>query len=329
MDWIGGIKFAMSQLARLGKGSVVLGDKSYAIDGEAVSPEAYVDLLRTNGATLPASLALKSASVTPPVASPYRFAARREPGRVVVAGYASSEKEHDALIETARRAFGDTAVVDQLAYASGAPKGYAGAATAAMQAVSRLAGGSAEITDGRMFISGGAYTEAAESDILAGVRDTTPEGFIPESSIAVRQPDQPATAARCRELLQAALEAGRIEFEGDKSEIADQSAGVLDRVAAILQRCPDTNVEIAAHTDSDGSTNRNKTISEDRATAIVEFLVNGGVKRERLTGIGYGESKPVADNSTSTGKAQNRRIEFTMIAPGEAPAAPPEAPAAP
>jgi outer membrane protein OmpA-like peptidoglycan-associated protein len=329
MDWIGGVKFAMTQLAQLGKGQVVLGDKTYAIEGEAISPDAYVQILEANRATLPASLELKSASVTPPIASPYRFAARREPGRVVVEGYASSEKERGTLIDTARRAFGDAAVVDQLAYAGGAPNGYVGAATAAMQAVSRLAGGRAEITDGKVVISGGAYTEAAESDVLAGVSDTTPEGFSPESAIVVRQPDQPVSAARCRELLQVALQAGRIEFEGDKSDIAGQSEGVLDRVAAILQRCPDTNVEIAAHTDSDGSTGRNKTVSEDRASAIVEFLVNGGVKRERLSGTGYGESKPIADNSTSAGKAQNRRIEFTMIAPGEAAAAPAETPAEP
>ncbi len=329
MDWIGGVKFAMSQLARLGKGQVVLGDKTYAIEGEAISPDAYIQILEANRATLPASLALKSAAVTPPVASPYRFAASRQPGKIVIEGYASSEKERETLIDNARRAFGDAAVDDQLAYAGGAPDGYVGAATAAMQAVSRLASGHAEITDGKVLISGGAYTEAAESDILAGVRDTTPEGFTPESAIVVRQPDQPATPARCRELLQAALQAGRIEFEGDKSDIADQSQGILDRVAAILQRCPDTNVEIAAHTDSDGSTGRNKTVSEDRATAIVEFLVSGGVKRERLSGIGYGETKPIAENSTSAGKAQNRRIEFTMIAPGETVVAPAEASAEP
>src|SRR4029079_15194790 len=113
-----------------------------------------------------------------------------------------------------------------------------------------------------------------------------------------RQPGQPVSPERCRDLLGAELRAGRIDFDDDKSEIADRSFGMLDRVASVLQRCPEANIEIAAHTDSDGSTSRNRDLSESRAGAIVEYLVTAGVKRERLKGVGYGESKPIADNST-------------------------------
>jgi hypothetical protein len=127
--------------------------------------------------------------------------------------------------------------------------------------------------------------------------------------------------------LSAELQAGRIDFDSDKTEVADRSFGMLDRVAAVLQRCPEANIEIASHTDSDGSTARNQTVSEARADAIVEYLVDAGVMRERLTAKGYGETKPIADNKTDEGKARNRRIEFTLTVRSKVP--PPDAPAAP
>jgi OOP family OmpA-OmpF porin len=186
-----------------------------------------------------------------------------------------------------------------------------------MQAVSRLAAGRAEIVGNALSVWGGVYSPAAEGEITGALSDTLPKGFTATAAIEARQPGQPVSPERCRDLLGAELRAGRIDFDNDKSEISDRSFGMLDRVGAVLQRCPDANVEIAAHTDSDGSTARNRELSEARAQAIVDYLADAGVKRERLKGIGYGESKPIADNATDAGKAQNRRIEFTMTVPGE------------
>ncbi len=77
MDWIGAVKFAMGELARLDHGKVVLGDKTYSIEGEAATPDDYVAIVADNAGTLPASLDLEKASVVPPVVSPYQFAAER------------------------------------------------------------------------------------------------------------------------------------------------------------------------------------------------------------------------------------------------------------
>ena len=60
---------------------------------------------------------------------------------------------------------------------------------------------------------------------------------------------------------------------------------------------------------------KNRDLTQTRAETIVEYLVAAGVKRERLTAVGYGETKPVADNATAAGKAANRRIEFTFTEP--------------
>jgi OOP family OmpA-OmpF porin len=111
------------------------------------------------------------------------------------------------------------------------------------------------------------------------------------------------------------LTVGRIEFDGGAAEVSSDSYGLLDRVAATIERCPEATVEVGAHTDADGSTANNLELSQKRADAIVEFLVDAGIRRERLTAVGYGESKPIADDAAPTGKAMNRRIEFVLAAP--------------
>ena len=87
-------------------------------------------------------------------------------------------------------------------------------------------------------------------------------------------------------------------------------------MSATVARCPDANIEVGAHSNSEGSTSRNRDRTQARAEAIVDYLVNAGVRRERLTAVGYGEDNPIADNDTDEGKAANRRIEFAVELPG-------------
>jgi outer membrane protein OmpA-like peptidoglycan-associated protein/osmotically-inducible protein OsmY len=315
MDWIGAVKFALVQLGSLSHGAVTVGDKAYAIEGEAATPDAFDAILSTNAKTLPASLVLKGAAVTPPKASPYRFAALRDGPTIRISGHAGSVDEREAIMAVARRKFAGLDVVDRLAYAGGAPDGYVAAASAAIQAASRLAAGSAELTDRELTLSGGAYSPAMAADIEEKARESLPEGFTATVRIDTRQPGQPVAPARCRDLLQLVLQSGRIEFDGGKAELSEESLGLLDRVAAVLDRCPDAPVEIGAHTDSEGSASMNNDLSQSRADAVVEYLVGAGIRRERLTAEGFGESKPIADNSTAAGRAQNRRIEFVVGLP--------------
>jgi OOP family OmpA-OmpF porin len=113
------------------------------------------------------------------------------------------------------------------------------------------------------------------------------------------------------------MKTGQIEFDGAKADITADSHGFLDRVATTIARCPETNIEVGAHTDSEGSASRNRDRTQARAEAIVDYLVDSGIRRERLTAVGYGEENPIADNGTDAGKAANRRIEFSVALPSD------------
>jgi len=91
----------------------------------------------------------------------------------------------------------------------------------------------------------------------------------------------------------------------------------LNRVARVLNQYPQTTITIAGHTDSTGSEAYNQKLSERRAEAVKTALVNMGVNTARMTTIGYGKSRPVADNDTEAGRQMNRRVEI-LINPQQA-----------
>ena len=109
----------------------------------------------------------------------------------------------------------------------------------------------------------------------------------------------------------------KIQFEIDKADIKPASHGLLDEVVTALRQHDDIKqIDIVGHTDDDGDEKYNQKLSEKRANAVREYLVSQGIDAERLKSQGFGESKPVADNGTSQGREQNRRVEFLILEQG-------------
>ncbi|TSJ42619.1 OmpA family protein [Mucilaginibacter corticis] len=105
-----------------------------------------------------------------------------------------------------------------------------------------------------------------------------------------------------------------ILFDLNKAEVSPQSFGVLNEIAQILKDNTTLKLKITGHTDADGKDAANKILSIDRANAVKDLLVKQyAIEAERLQTDGKGSSQPVADNKTSIGKTQNRRVEFTKI----------------
>ena len=101
-------------------------------------------------------------------------------------------------------------------------------------------------------------------------------------------------------------------FDTGSANLKAGSYDEMNRVAQVLNQYPQTNIMIAGHTDSTGSEVTNQQLSERRAQAVKNALSGTGVNPGRMSSIGYGESKPIADNNTDYGRQLNRRVEITI-----------------
>lgn len=106
---------------------------------------------------------------------------------------------------------------------------------------------------------------------------------------------------------------GNVTFATNSSDLSPAFFDVLTSVSKVLKEFDKTVVEVAGHTDSTGSDSYNQTLSERRATSVAQYLQSNGIRGERLLTLGMGESRPVADNSTTDGRQANRRVEITMV----------------
>lgn len=104
-----------------------------------------------------------------------------------------------------------------------------------------------------------------------------------------------------------------ILFATDESEILQQSYNELFRLKAMLEENPGMTIELRGHTDSQGSLEYNQRLSEARAKAVTDFLINQGIDKRRLSWKGFGKTQPVSDNDTAEGRRKNRRVEYRII----------------
>ncbi|MDH3363660.1 MAG: OmpA family protein, partial [Gammaproteobacteria bacterium] len=104
-----------------------------------------------------------------------------------------------------------------------------------------------------------------------------------------------------------------VNFETNSDRLLPGATSVLNDAVATLKKNPSITVEVAGHTDSDGAAEYNEGLSTRRATTVRDYLAANGIAEDRLTVRGYGESQPIADNTTRAGKAQNRRVVLRVI----------------
>ena len=104
-----------------------------------------------------------------------------------------------------------------------------------------------------------------------------------------------------------------IKFDVAKASIKPESMGIINYVVKMMTDHPELNFSVEGHTDSDGESASNQKLSEARAKAVTETMINAGISADRLSSKGYGETKPMTSNDTPEGKAQNRRVEFVKF----------------
>ena len=101
-----------------------------------------------------------------------------------------------------------------------------------------------------------------------------------------------------------------INFDSGKSDLKPESQGTVDQITALMKAHEDLKISIEGHTDNVGTPAANKTLSEQRAKSVMAAVVKGGLDTARLSAVGWGQEKPVADNRSEDGRAKNRRVEI-------------------
>jgi outer membrane protein OmpA-like peptidoglycan-associated protein len=105
-----------------------------------------------------------------------------------------------------------------------------------------------------------------------------------------------------------------LTFDFNRDAVKSQFVPTLNSVAGVLRDYPQTTIDVVGHADSVGSDEYNQDLSERRAMNVSSVLIQSGVIRERVIATGFGETRPIADNSTDDGRARNRRVEVMISA---------------
>ncbi len=156
-------------------------------------------------------------------------------------------------------------------------------------------------------------TLKAEATAARAKAEATRKAQEETQRLAQEQTKQKAKEkAEIQEKITQLLQIENIEFEVNKAILTPKSKGTVDKLARILKAYSDIRIEIAGHTDSDGSEMLNQTLSQSRVDTVRTRLISKGIHSGRLTAKGYGESKPLVPNTSRENKQTNRRVEFNI-----------------
>jgi len=253
---------------------------------------------------------------------PYAWSVRRESARVVLAGAVPSEASRAALMSAAERAFPTGNVADEMRVAGGAPSPrFTDIAREMIRAAARLRAGEARIADAQIVFIGDADQanfNAIERDFAAPPAPFRARLAVTIDGLDVAHPElqglnlNSGDAQTCAAAFARLLERNVINFNTGSADIDPSSRQLLDAVASVALRCDRFSIEVAGHTDNEGSRELNYELSLRRAEAVSSYLAGQGVARGRLSARGYGADRPRVSNATPAGQAANRRIEFNV-----------------
>ncbi len=322
-DWTGAVTAGLEALERLVAGRFRLEFHIAELEGmPPVGADELEPVLATLAAALPQGYALRGRlGVEVPGAAVdearYWMHFSRVPGIVTLNGAVPDDTARRVVETYAAARFGQVALRPALTLSgAGVPVDWEAAALVALDALSGVSKGEADLSPGRIAIRGTVAGPAQAGRLHRLMVGEAPEGYGVESALRVDLPANvaamPLSAARCAVVLDAAVKALPIAFAPGSAVFESDSREALGGLGEVFERCDSGRVEIGGHTDSQGSQGLNQRLSQARAEAVLDALIARGVPLDRLSARGYGEGQPVASNETEAGRALNRRIEFRV-----------------
>jgi OmpA-OmpF porin, OOP family len=256
--------------------------------------------------------------------SPYVWSATNDGQTVTLSGSVPSKVTQESLLNRARSLFPKLKIEDKMRLDAGIPAGdWRGISLNALGSLAKLRSGQATLNDTVLTLSGdGTVAAVNEVNGIYGAGLSEPysakmelnvdgQTFVPEIAGIDLSGPKPA-ADDCQEAFKAITARNVINFETGRADIANDSLNTLDKLAVVASRCTSYKVEISGHTDNQGTATANNRLSERRAQAVLDYLASKGVRTAQMSARGFGPQRPIASNDTESGRAQNRRIEFTV-----------------
>lgn len=228
-------------------------------------------------------------------------------GKVILTGVVPDQTTHDRLLQSATTTYGAGNVIDQLRIEAGAGNGSCFAKQDALFAWLK-SGFRTGVTCNNDSVT---LTGVVASDAEKAAREQTAHDLFGPSVAVI---DKLVVVAPLSAVVKAedvkcgGSIAATITFASDSADIDAAGKALLDAIAPCLK---DGAYEVGGHTDASGNDEINLPLSQQRADAVLNYLVSKGADAAKLTATGYGAERPIADNTTEEGKAKNRRIEFT------------------
>lgn len=271
----------------------------------------------TTAAPTPATTARPGTSTTAPAvrpAAPLDLTTTVNASTVTLAGGVTTATERAALDAAATTGFGAGHVQDQVTVVGGTRPAAGQAAftqysTLVDQLGPRLDHGTLNLTSGAMAAAGVAFSKDAATALNQGLAQATAQGVATTGTFQV---PAPVDAAGLQTNLTDLLGRSGINFAPASSVIDASSREVLNTAAQAIVAAPPVNIQVNGYTDNTGGAAANLVLSRRRADVVRLYLISQGVAGSRLTAKGFGEDKPIADNSTPEGRRQNRRIELIV-----------------
>ncbi len=251
---------------------------------------------------------------------PSLFLSENADGTTTLRGFIPSGAVAERLLAAAESAYGEANVIDETTVGTGSEPEWMRELARIIRYLDRVDGATLDAqftTEGTLVIAGQVANERDRTRTLERFGEAMPE-FTVEDQLEVGGSggrDRNTEDADARRALRAATDQivdANVLFATASADISEEGAAFLDEIADILDEYPTVQIQIEGHTDSQGSEADNEALSQARADSVLAYLVAAGIAEERLEAVGYGERRPLGDNETDAGRAENRRIEFTV-----------------
>ena len=247
---------------------------------------------------------------------PPLFQIRWQRGELLLSGHTTSLRHEQDLLQVAKSAYAEDPVITNFQPLGIVPPYWEDLTIQVLQLLAESASAQAELSANEVRIRGITFDHFSWQSQLDALETTLPPHFsLVTDTLPV---DASVSVGEVCSRAFAAFESGAINFDESSTSFRSSAYPRLERVIALATACGNSEISITGHTDSSGNELWNQRLSLQRANAVGDYIVNGGVDRARLQVAGVGSSAPIADDSSRYGRSLNRRIEISLTSAGRA-----------